>query len=175
MFTEVPVELQLKVHDLWINKYNPGASIPGHRCNESLQFEISSGEEHLESAAGYVFAYVGKSLRTENLKNRNNEHFLLSAWIWKMSQRNDNYAGVRTWDCSQDLKKIMKLDKAESDIDWFRFSVKVPETDEHKSGWYPLWVDDDMAGYADRIHEFDEVLSLMDQGSLETTKDVIFI
>jgi hypothetical protein len=92
-----------------------------------------------------------------------------------MSQRNDNYTGVRTWDCSRDLKKVMKLEKGESDIDWFRFSVKVPETDKHKAGWFPLWIDDDMSGYADRIHEFDEVLSVMDQDSLETIKDVIFI
>jgi hypothetical protein len=175
IFKAIPRELRQQLHELWITKYNPGASIEGHRCNQSLDFKISKGQRNLKSAAAYVFSYVGKTLKPESLEDKTSGYFLQSAWLWKMSQRDTDYKGVRTWGCSRDLSKVMKMPESDSGINWFRFSVNVPAKYKQKGGWYPLWVDDDMAAYIDRINEFDASLAVLDQDSLKTCKDVIFI
>ena len=123
IFKDVSRELRHMLHDLWITKYNPGASIPGHKCNQSLDFKISKGQRNLKSAAAYVFSYVGKTLKPESLQDRNSGYFLQSAWLWKMSQRNSDYKGVRTWGCSRNLSKVMKAPETNSNINWWRFSV----------------------------------------------------
>lgn len=176
VFSDVPQSLQDKLTVLWMTKYNPGASIPGHRCEQSIDFEIKQAQTNLKSAAAYVFSYVGKTLNPELLQDRKSVHFLFSAWVWKMSQRKTDYKGVRLWDSSQDLKEVMKSpENPNSDIDWFRLSVKVPANEKHKAGWFPLWVSEDMAVYPERIKEFDESLAELDQDSMKSCKDVIFI
>ena len=40
------------------------------------------------------------------------------------------------------------------DVIWWRANWR---TDD---GWYPLWVDEDMAAYPDRIYEFDSMLAI---------------
>lgn len=174
VFSDIPTGLQEKLTDLWMNKYNPGASIQGHRCDQSINFEITQAQKSLDSAAGYVFAYVGKTLNPELLKDRESGYFLFSAWVWKMSQRNNDYTGVRTWDCSQDLKQIMKTAKP-SNVNWWRFSINVPANEDRPGGWMPLWVDEDIAVYPDRVKEFDDSLAGMDQESLKDCKDLVFL
>lgn len=174
IFKAIPRELRSMLHELWITKYNPGASIEGHRCNQSLDFKISKGQRNLKSAAAYVFSYVGKTLNTESLQDRHSGYFIQSAWLWKMSQRGTDYKGVRTWGCSRDLSLVMRNPKTNYDIKWWRFSVNVPAKYRSKGGWYPLWVDDDMSVCPDRIEEFDEWLIGMDQDTMKTSKDVIF-
>ena len=82
-----------------------------------------------------------------------------------MSRRNTDYKSVRSWSCSRDLSKVMKLPETGSKINWWRFSINVPATYKHKGGWFPLWVDEDMAGYIDRINDFDISLAELDQDS----------
>lgn len=175
IFKEIKREVRQLLHDLWVTKYNPAASIPGHKCDQSLQFEIRKGQRDLKSAAAYVFHYVGKTLKSESLQDKNSTYYLQSAWVWKMTKRNSDYKGVRNWGCSRDLSQVMKAPETNSDIKWFRFSVNFPAKYNNKGGWFPLWVADDMADFTERIEDFDKSLSLMDQESLKTCKDVIFI
>jgi len=79
------------------------------------------------------------------------------------------------WDCSQDLKQVMRSNDTYSDINWWRCSVNVPASYNNKGGWLTLWESEDMAAFPERIKEFDESLAELDQDSLKTCKDVIFI
>jgi hypothetical protein len=172
IFRDVPEQLQDKVRNLWEFRYNPGASISGHRYEDSLQFETSSGEKHLKSAVAYAFSYVGKSLKHDSKENP--ASFLLSAWLWKMGNRDSEYNSVRIWDSSSDLKQVMALTDS-SDINWWRCSVNVPASDKTKGGWLTLWESEDMDGHSDIIKEFDDSLAELDQDSLKSCKDVIVI
>ncbi|HEY9754604.1 MAG TPA: hypothetical protein V6C97_05570, partial [Oculatellaceae cyanobacterium] len=67
-----------------------------------------------------------------------------------------DYTGVRLWGCSRDISEAMAY-SGEKNLDaiWWRVSWKIPD-----GGWFPLWIDSDMAAYPERIEEFDRLLSL---------------
>lgn len=160
LFKSVSRELRKKLQTLWIEKYNPGASLPGQRYGESLNFKIKKGQRDLRSAAAYIFAYVNKTLDYELLEQFDSGYYLQSAWVWKMSKHDTDYTGVRLWGCSRDLSEVMKSpDLPPSECIWWRVNYFIPADSESPGGWYPLWIDGDIAAYPERVSAFDYSLS----------------
>jgi hypothetical protein len=173
VFGSIDSELQDKYRKLWITKYNPAASTKGHVFKNSIHFKERAIQRDLKSVANYAFAYVGKAFDSETLKDRDSGSFLYAAWIWKMSQKYNQYKGVKTWDCSRNLKALMAVPDCDTEIDWFRLTSHVPETFKHKAGWFPLWVSEDMAVYPERIKEFDSLLAVIGQTEMMNEKKVV--
>jgi hypothetical protein len=150
VFKDIPREVRQEIKKLWNEKYGAGG------FSDAVQFEIRKGQRDLRSAAAYVFAYVTKTMDSEALSDVDSGYFKQSSWVWKMSQHDTPYKGVRTWDCSQDIKEAMRSPENASGVTWWRTSWNTADV----SGWFPLWVDEDMAAYPERIHEFDSLLAL---------------
>lgn len=154
IFRSVPRELRYKLASSWNGSYGAG----GYK--ESLKFSISKTQRSLRSAGAYVFKYIEKTLDYDMLSDPDSGYFKLSAWVWKMSRRDTDYTGVRFWGCSRDLSEVMAYACEENfDTIWWRVSFWFPKTERYAAGWFPVWIDEDMAGYPDRIHEFDEWLN----------------
>lgn len=151
MFKGISRLLREKLQHLWTGKYCAGG------FSQSLDFTINKTQRDLRSAAGYVFAYIVKTLDYDMLESVSSGYYIQSSWVWKMSRHNTDYTGVRLWGCSRDLSEVMRNpSERDSDVIWWRVNWKVPDT----SGWFPLWIDEDMAEYPERIDEFDSLLSL---------------
>lgn len=151
MFKGVSRLLREKLQYLWTGKYCAGG------FSRSLDFTINKTQRDLRSAAGYVFSYIVKTLDYDMLETVSSGYYVQSSWVWKMSRRDTDYTGVRLWGCSQDISQVMKYAGNENnDIIWWRVNWRIPDM----PGYYPLWMDEDMAAYPDRIAEFDSLLSL---------------
>lgn len=155
IFKSVPRELRYKLASAWSGSYGAGG------FKESLKFSMSKTQRSLRSAGAYVFKYIEKTLDYDMLSDTNSGYFRLSSFVWKMSRHDTEDTGVRFWGCSRDLSEVMAYsgDKDTSTI-WWRVSYWFPDTDRYSAGWFPVWVDDDMAAYPERIYEFDKWLSL---------------
>lgn len=154
IFKRVPRELRYQLQELWNNKYSAGG------FGESMNFKVKKSQRDLRSAAAYVFAYVTKTLDYELLSDVSSGYYIQSSWIWKMSRHDTDYTGVRSWGSSRDITEAMRYTgKIDSDIVIWRVNWLTPSGD-----WFPVWVDEDMAAYPDRIYEFDQLL-LEDLGS----------
>jgi hypothetical protein len=173
VFGSIDYDLQEKYRKLWITKYNPAASIKGHKFKNSIHFKERAIQRDLGSVASYAFAYVGKAFDTETLRDRDSGAFLYAAWVWKLSQRGNDYKGVKTWDCSRNLKKLMVAPYYDTEIDWFRLSSYIPETFKNKSGWFTIWQSEDMDTCLDLVREFDNSLSAIDQTEMMNEKKVV--
>ena len=151
MFAAVPREIRKMLAEMWRTKYCPGSC--GYK--DSMKFSMSKTRRSLGSVGAYVFKYVEKTLNYDLLKNIKSGYFKLSSWVWKMSRHDTDYKGVRFWGCSRDLSTVMACSKENtSDTVWWRVSWKVPD-----GGMYPMWIDDDMLDYPDRIEQFDKDLA----------------
>lgn len=150
IFKDVPRGVRRELQSLWNNKYCAGG------YSESLNFSIKKGQRDLRSAGAYVFAYVVKTMDYEMLRHVDSGYYIQSSWVWKMSRRDTEYTGVRLWGCSRDISQAMAY-SGEKNIDalWWRVSWKIPD-----GGWFPLWVDSDMAMYPERIEEFENLLAV---------------
>lgn len=168
IFREVPKKVRRDLKELWgTGDPNARYGAYGKYCaggfKDALQFEGRRGQRTLSSAAAYVFAYVSKSLHSEALNDVNSGYYKQASWVWKMSQRSTPYKGVRMWDCSRDIKEAMRYSSEKNtDAIWWRVNWK---TDD---GWYPLWIDEDMAEYPERIYEFDSMLAMGNVQSYST-------
>lgn len=160
IFGEVPKKVRRELKELWgtgdpEGKYGKYGKYGAGGFRDALQFEKRKTDRTLKSAAAYIFAYVSKALHSESLSDVNSGYYRQSSWVWKMSQRDSPYNGVRMWGCSQDISEAMAYSGEKNpDVIWWRVSWK---TDD---GWYPLWIDEDMAAYPERIYEFDSLLAL---------------
>lgn len=151
IFKDISREVRKEVKTYWNEKYGAGG------FSDAVQFEIRRGQRDLRSAAAYVFAYVTKTMDAEALSDVDSGYYKQSSWVWKMSQHKSPYKGVRTWDCSRDIKEAMCCPaESSSEVIWWRTSWKTADM----PGWFPLWISDDMAAYPERIYEFDCLLSL---------------
>lgn len=153
IFKAVPRAIRYKLAEAWNGPYGAG----GYK--DSLKFSISKTQRSLRSAGAYVFKYVEKTLDYDMLSDTNSGYFRLSAFVWKMSRHDTSDAGVRFWGCSRDLSEAMAY-ASEDDINtiWWRVNYWFNENEKYPAGWFPVWVDEDMAEFPERIHEFDEWL-----------------
>lgn len=153
IFKSIPRALRYKVASAWSGSYGAG----GYK--DSLKFSISKTQRSLGSAGAYVFKYIEKTLEYDLLSNPDSGYFKLSCWVWKMSKRNTDYTGVRFWGCSRDLSEVMAY-SVEDDMNtiWWRVNYWYTATDKYPAGWYPIWTDEDMAAYPERIYEYDSWL-----------------
>lgn len=151
IFKAISRKVRKELKGLWNEKYGAGG------FSEAVNFSIRKGQRDLRSAGAYIFAYVTKTVDYDLLKSADTGYYIQSSWIWKMSRHDTDYTGVRTWGCSRDISEAMLCpsDKR-SRANWWRVSLKVPDG----SGWFPLWIDEDMAAYPERVVEFDRLLSI---------------
>lgn len=149
IFKAVPRELRYKLAEAWNGYYGAG----GYK--HSLKFSMSKSQRSLVSAGAYVFKYVQKTLDYDMLSNAESGYFKLSSWVWKMSRHDTDYTGVRFWGCSRNLSKVMAYhgETDNADTIWWRVNWLTPD-----GGWFPVWIDEDMAEFPDRIYEFDNWL-----------------
>lgn len=144
IFRAIPREIRYKLADAWNGSYGAGG------FKESLKFSMSKTQRSMRSAGAYVFKYIEKTLDYNLLENVNSGYYKLSSWVWKMSKHSTEYNGVRFWGSSRDLTEVMAYaGESCKETIWWRVSWKVPE-----GGWFPVWIDEDMAAYPDRIEEF---------------------
>lgn len=150
MFAAVPREIRKQLAEMWRTKYCPGSS--GYK--DSMKFGMAKTQRSLRSVGAYVFKYIEKTLDFDLLKNVESGYFKLSSWVWKMSRRDTDYKGVRFWGCSRDLSSVMAYVREDvSDTIWWRVSWRLPG-----GGMFPLWIDEEMLDYPDRIEQFDSDL-----------------
>lgn len=149
IFRSVPKQLRYKVAEAWKGSYGAGG------FKDSLKFSMSKTQHTLRSAGAYVFKYIEKTLDYNMLSDVTSGYYKQSSWVWKMSKHSTDYTGVRLWGCSRDLSEAMAYTgQHDTDTIWWRVSWKVPD-----GGWFPVWVDEDMAAYPERIYEFDDWLN----------------
>jgi hypothetical protein len=150
IFKAVSRELRTEIQCLWNDKYGAGG------YSEAVNFSIREGQRDLRSAGAYVFAYVVKTLDYDMLKAVDSGYYIQSSHVWNMSRHDTDYKGVRLWGTSQDISEAMRCpDDMRSNAMWWRVSWKVPDG----SGWFPTWVDEDMAAYPERVADFDRLLA----------------
>lgn len=155
IFKSVPRAIRHKLAEAWSGSYGAG----GYK--ESLKFSMSKSQHSLKSAGAYVFKYIEKTLNYDMLSDASSGYYILSSWVWKMSRHDTDYKGVRFWGCSRDLSTVMAYaGEIDADTIWWRVSWKIPD-----GGWFPVWIDEDMAAYPDRIHEFDRCLPFLEAAS----------
>lgn len=149
IFKSVPRDIRYKLASAWNGPYGAG----GYK--ESLKFSMSKTQRSLRSAGAYVFKYIEKTLEYDMLADTDSGYFKLSAWVWKMSRRDTEYTGVRFWGCSRDLSSVMAYaGDVNTETIWWRVNWLTPE-----GGWFPVWVDEDMAAYPERVYEYEKWLS----------------
>jgi len=153
IFKSIPRSLRYKVASAWSGSYGVG----GYK--ESLKFSISKTQRSLGSAGAYVFKYIEKTLEYDLLSNTDSGYFKLSAWVWKMSKHDTGYTGVRFWGCSRDLSEVMSYaGEEDTNTIWWRVNYWYTATDKYPAGWYPIWTDEEMGAYPERIYEYDSWL-----------------
>lgn len=145
IFKHVTRELRYKLAEAWNGSYGAG----GYK--ESIKFSMSKTQHSLRSAGAYVFKYVEKTLDYNMLSDVSSGYYILSSWVWKMSRHDTEYTGVRFWGCSRDLSNVMAYaGETNTDTIWWRVSWKLPDGE-----YFPVWIDEDMAAYPERVYEFD--------------------
>jgi Bacteriophage replication gene A protein (GPA). len=154
IFKNVPRSIRYNLAEAWSSSYGAG----GYK--RALTFSMSKSQHSLRSAGAYVFKYIEKTLDYDLLSHPDSGYFKLSAWVWKMSRHDNEYTGVRFWGCSRDLSEVMAY-SAEVDTStiWWRVSLWHDANDRYPAGWFPVWIDDDIAAYPDRVYDFDAWLS----------------
>jgi len=100
-----------RIRSLWVDKYQSGSSA-------AIQFDVKY-KGRLTSARNYVMKYVGKTL-TSSFDDENINIF--NTVVWFCSQNKTDEVGIRTFQPSRLLSKIMSGEKLilNSDIDWYR-------------------------------------------------------
>jgi hypothetical protein len=159
IFKNVPREIRYKLAESWNGSYGAG----GYK--ESLKFSMSKTQRSLQSAGAYVFKYIEKTLDYDLLSHTDSGYFKLSAWVWKMSRHDTSYTGVRFWGCSRDLSEVMAYaGEEDTDTIWWRVSYWFDANEKYPSGWFPVWIDADMAEYPERVYDFDRWLMSQPDG-----------
>lgn len=150
IFKDVPRVLRRKVASAWSGSYGAG----GYK--DALKFGMSKTHRSLREVGAYVFKYIEKTLEYDLLSNPDSGYFKLSAWVWKMSKHDTGYTGVRFWGCSRDLSEVMAyVGEEDTNTIWWRVNCWFDATEKYPSGWYPIWTDEEIGAYPERIYEYD--------------------
>jgi hypothetical protein len=139
-----------RIRKLWVESYRAGS------YGAAPKFVASKEHKHLDSAAAYAVKYVKKTMQYNLMSDTSSGYFKLSSWVWKMSRRDTPYKGVRFWSSSKEVSSVLAYQgKPDNGIRWWRVNYYLPESPKYPAGWFPKWVDEDMAAYPDRVCEFD--------------------
>lgn len=158
VFKSIPREVKRDVKHFWEDIYKAGGrGRNGNRYKDAVHFKTMNGQRDLREAVTYMCVYLTKTTDSKALADINSGYFKMSSWLWKMGRRDTDYKGVRAWGCSDDIREAMRCPyEGASEVTWWRTSWRASEWED----WFPLWIDDDMAAYPERIYEFDRLLAL---------------
>ena len=137
IFTTFTKDEKERLMSLWCDKYGIGV----RQAQDVREIEI----DRVKYLRTYLFKYLAKNWQQDGWE----EHLLThNAVLWSMGRRESKFRGMRSYGTSQELTRVMRLDRPPSEEEW--------ETIRTSMGAFVLYEDSDL------LEEFDALPTVPD-------------